>query len=122
MTNPIEELTRVITHHAQAFGGHAANSATAAAEYAEQRAEHLAGIHGEPGFEEAVEAEAQNVAIQMGLELTDTATSAEAGMLGVLNGALSVAAGWLASIAGGSSDGSATGGSAASQVHGSAGP
>jgi len=65
-------------------------------EYAAARAQHLSTIVGEPGFMQAVRAERDNVAIEAGLATVDTAEAVDARIRGVLQGALSIGAKFLA--------------------------
>lgn len=66
------------------------NNAASVAAYAAQRAAHLATIFGEPGFDEAVKAEIQNVALEAGIAAVDSADAADARIVGIITGALKV--------------------------------
>lgn len=60
--------------------------------YAAQRAVHLSLIVGEPGYEEAVMIEAQNVALKAGILTVETADATDARVVGVIQGALRIGA------------------------------
>ena len=60
-------------------------------DYITERAKHLASIRGERGFELAVQAEADNVALRIALSLTAQADAADARIVGILEGALGIA-------------------------------
>lgn len=67
-------------------------AANALADYAASRSVHLATLVGQPGFQEALIAERNNVALRAGIAASQTANSAESRFLGVLQGALAVGA------------------------------
>jgi hypothetical protein len=64
--------------------------------YASERAAHLSSIVGQPGFNAAVQAERDNVAIKGAIKLQDQATRADERFLGLIHGALAFGASALA--------------------------
>jgi hypothetical protein len=62
------------------------------AAYMAERATHLSLISGEAGFNEAVTAERDNVALRAGLNMSDQATGMEQRFIGIIAGALRIAA------------------------------
>lgn len=66
------------------------------AAYMYERAAHLATIAGQKGFEKALRAERNNVALAAGLAVDDAAAAGDRFLVGVIQGALRVAAGVLA--------------------------
>lgn len=60
--------------------------------YMAERAAHLSTISHEPGFEKAVRAERNNVALRAGIEAHNTASLMDHQLLGLIQGALRVAA------------------------------
>lgn len=60
--------------------------------YAAQRALHLASIVGESGYDEALTAEADSVALFAGIHAVKAADAADARLLGIIQGALMAAA------------------------------
>lgn len=62
------------------------------AAYAAERADHLSAIVHEPGFSEAVIAERDNIAMKLGLEVSENAHAADHRVLGWIGGALRIAA------------------------------
>lgn len=62
------------------------------AAYMSERALHLSTIVGEPGFGQAVTAERNSVAMRAGLQAAAAADSVDAHLLGLIGGALRVAA------------------------------
>lgn len=73
------------------IGKEAEFNAKEVAQYAIQRAEHLSTIVGETGFEEALLAERDNVALKAGIYATRTADLADHRLLGAIQGTLSFA-------------------------------
>src|SRR5688500_10084803 len=65
------------------------------AQYMAERTAHLSTIVGEPGFEQALRAERNNIALKAGLKVADNAEAADQRLVGIIQGALSVAAGAL---------------------------
>lgn len=64
--------------------------------YMAQRAAHLSTITHEPGFGQAVRAEANNVALMAGIEVSQVARAVDHRLFGIIVGALHVAAAALA--------------------------
>ncbi len=62
------------------------------AAYMAERAEHLASISHEPGFSRAVSLERNNVALAAGLSMSDGARMADQRLIGMISGALRLAA------------------------------
>jgi len=60
--------------------------------YAVQRAAHLSTITNEPGFDEAVRAERDAVALKAGISATNAADAADQRIIGVIHGALRIGA------------------------------
>lgn len=71
-------------------------SADELAVYAASRAAHLATIAGEPGFEVAVRAERDSIALKAGIAVTLNAAAADQRLIGIIQGSLQVAARALA--------------------------
>lgn len=67
-------------------------SAQSIAAYAASRAAYLSTLVALPGFQEAVMAERDNVALRAGIVASSIAKSSEAQLLGVLQGALAIGA------------------------------
>ena len=63
--------------------------------YALERAEHLAEIINEPGWEQALLAERDNVALRAGINMVHEADAIDVRLNGILEGALAFAAGIL---------------------------
>lgn len=60
--------------------------------YAAERMLHLSGLIGQPGYQEALVAERDNVALKAGLLLVDASDRADAELLGLITGAMAVGA------------------------------
>ena len=67
-------------------------SAQELALYATERAQYLSTIVGQPGFDEAVAAERDNVALRAGIAVIGNADAADQRVIGVIAGALAIAA------------------------------
>ena len=67
-------------------------SAADLAEYAALRAEHLSQIAGQAGFPMALEAERDNVVLKAGTLALDSANAADQRIIGMIAGALRIAA------------------------------
>lgn len=67
--------------------------------YMADRTAHLSTLVGQPGFQEAVIAERDNVAMFAGLLAVDLADATDARIVGVIQGALAMAAKGLARLA-----------------------
>lgn len=63
--------------------------------YMSQRALYLSTIVGLPGFPDALIAERDNVALEAGIQSVEAATAVDRQLLGVIQGALRIAAGAL---------------------------
>ena len=66
------------------------------AAYAAERSAHLATLVGDPGFSIALRAERDAVALRAGITAVQEGDAADARIVGVIHGALSIAAGLLA--------------------------
>lgn len=73
-------------------------SASEVAHYAAERADHLSSIVGEPGFDEAVKAERDNVALFAAMSAVENADAADARLKGMLQGALAMGAKLIRSV------------------------
>lgn len=62
------------------------------AAYMAERAAHLSLIVHEPGFDQALMAERNNVALRAGLEMSDQARAVDQKIVGIIGGALRIAA------------------------------
>jgi hypothetical protein len=71
-------------------------SAKEVAQYMHDRALHLSSIVDQPGFDQALRAERNSVAMRAGLKLADNAEAADQRIIGIIQGALGIAAGALA--------------------------
>lgn len=83
------ELLEAAVHET---GARLKEAPAALAAYMSQRAEHLSLIAHEPGFDQAVIAERNNVALRAGLEASAQASQLDWQILGMIQGALRVAA------------------------------
>lgn len=79
----------------QALGIDAPGSAAVLKKYAAESMARLATMVGQPGFEMALEAERDIVAIKAGLRISKDADNADLRFLGVVEGALRMGAGLL---------------------------
>lgn len=71
-------------------------SAKEVAQFMHERALHLSAIAGQPGFDQALRAERNSVAMRAGLKLADNAELADQRLVGLIQGMLGIAAGALA--------------------------
>lgn len=90
--NVKDELLNLIKDGAEEVGRDLGDDLEAVAVYAEQRSAHLATITAEPGFERAVRAERDSVALKAGINVTDTATTADQRLVGLIHGGIRIAA------------------------------
>lgn len=60
--------------------------------YAAERMLHLSGVVGQPGYQEALVAERDNVALKAGLLAVEAADRADAELVGIITGAMGVGA------------------------------
>lgn len=74
-------------------GAHLQKTAAEVAEYAADRARHLSTLFGQPGFQEAVRAERDNVALYAGIRSLEEGEATDARLSGILQGALAMLAG-----------------------------
>jgi len=74
------------------FGAQFAETPAELAQYMAERAEHLSRISGEPGFELAVEAEQDAIALRAGLIVSDSTRVVDQRIWGLIGGALRIAA------------------------------
>ena len=79
------------------LGGFSTGSVDRVAEYAAGRSAHLATLVDDPGFEYAVRAERDAVALFAGLETVASADAFDARMVGLIHGILGIAARALSS-------------------------
>jgi hypothetical protein len=93
MNNTTENMRRLLDEAIRETGRTLQQSATDVAAYAASRAAHLATIAGQPGFEEALRAERNAVAMFAGLSATAEADRADQRIVGIIHGALAIAAG-----------------------------
>lgn len=68
------------------------NTKAAVAIFMAERAEHLATIASEPGFDRAVIAERNSVALLAGLSVSEAASAFDQRLVGLIGGALRIAA------------------------------
>ncbi len=87
-----DELLALLKAAADELGGHALNNLDDVRSYAAERARHLASIVSEPGFDEAVIAERDAIALRLGISAVYTADATDQRILGVLHAALQIAA------------------------------
>ena len=93
MTNDIGTL---LLNAARETGVDLRRSAADVTVYVAGRTAHLATIAGQPGFHEALIAEADSVAIYAGINAVSTADDADKRLLGIIEGALMVGVSALA--------------------------
>lgn len=92
-----DHFTELLETSVQETGASLGKSAAVVAEYMDQRAQHLAGLVGQPGFEQfAVPAERDNVAMFAGMAAWRAAKAADQRLIGIITGALSLGAKALA--------------------------
>jgi hypothetical protein len=93
IANELGELLKVT---ASEMGTELTSELDAVTAYAAERATHLSTIVGQPGFMEAVRAEADSVALRAGISTVSTADSADARLAGIIQGVLGLGARALA--------------------------
>lgn len=86
-----DEIRTLLQGVVNETGRNLAGSAEDVAQYAAERAQHLARIYDQPGFDLALKAERDNVAMFAGIALVDQADAIDARILGIIEGALSIA-------------------------------
>lgn len=79
-----------LQHEFQQILSGVVDNAESVARYAAARAAHLAKIIGEPGYDEAVKAEIQNVALEAGIAAVDSADAADVRVVSLIEGALKI--------------------------------
>ncbi len=87
-----EDIIGLIRQNAVEAGVDLAESLTEATAYAAERAEHLASIVGEIGFEEAVQAERDSVLLRATSDAIQSADQIDARLLGIVEGAMTLGA------------------------------
>ena len=90
--NVAKEFLALITDAVEETGADLADTKEAIAIYMAERATHLSTIAHEPGFGQAVIAERNNVAMRAGLEASADAAAVDNRWLGMIGGALRIAA------------------------------
>lgn len=93
--NIAEEFERLMRDVAKETGRDI-NNLRDVALYAQERATHLSLLVGQPGFEEAVRAERDNVALRGGISVVQLADAVDARIVGAIQGVLSIGARALA--------------------------
>lgn len=88
--NYTEEIKAILLSAGKDLSDEARDRAGSVAAYAQERAAHLATLVGQPGFEEALKAERDNVALRAGLDLSEQAKSTDAKTIGVIHGLLGI--------------------------------
>lgn len=88
-TTEFEKLLKAALKEA---GGELTMSAKKIATYMTERATHLSTVVGQPGYEKALIAERNNVAMRAGLQVADDADAFDQRILGLIQGALRIAA------------------------------
>lgn len=95
--NKVEvQLLSLIESAAQRLGRELAVDSRELAGYAADRARHLAGLVGQAGLEEALVSERDSVVLKAGLLAIAAGDAADAEMVGIIGGALGMAARLLA--------------------------
>lgn len=87
-----ESLVALLVGEAQQVGEAIVEDLDAVATYAAERAEHLATVVGEPGFEQALQAERDNIAIRAALRTVESADNLDERILRVTSTGLQMAA------------------------------
>lgn len=90
--NAYDEFRKLLDDELESAGRDLEETSDAFAQYLSERADHLALASAEPGFAYAVNAEAKAAAIRAGINVSETASSWDSRMLGLLAGALRIAA------------------------------
>lgn len=94
--NTEKEFVRLIEDAVKETGVELTQTAAHVAAYMNERAIHLASISGQPGFDQALRAERNNVALRAGISVAHNADQADARMLGLFQGLLGMGAAALA--------------------------
>lgn len=91
-----KEFVALLSDAATRLGRRLGGNAQELTKYAGERARHLAGLVGQPGFEEALTAERDNLVLMAGGLLIEAGDAADAELVGIIGGALGMAARLLA--------------------------
>lgn len=83
-------IQNVLEQALEETGTEITNTTARVARYATERALHLSTLVADPGYELAVVAERDNVALFAGLDLTGNADAMEQRVVGLIHGALSL--------------------------------
>ncbi len=92
MTDVIHDLEKLLTDAIAETGVSLQKGAAELAAYAAERSAHLATLVDDPGFQEAVRAERDAVALEAGITAVQQADAADARIVGVIQGGLALAA------------------------------
>lgn len=84
------ELSAMLIEQLKATGSSLKDDLDSVRAYAAERMAHLATCVGQPGYLEAVEAEAQNVAMEAAARAIDQADAADARAVAIIQGALAI--------------------------------
>lgn len=90
--NTTEEFLALLTDAAEDLGADLEANKEDVAAFMASRSDHLATITHEPGFGRAVQREAVAVAMEAGLNISDTASNVDQRWFGMIAGALRIAA------------------------------
>lgn len=96
MMNIAEELERLLKDAAKETGHDFKGKLLETTIYAAERTAYLSTLVGQPGFEEAVRAERDNVALKGGISTVAGADRADARLVGIIQGVLFLGARALA--------------------------
>jgi hypothetical protein len=88
----MQDLIDMLKTAAQETGRTLASDLDAVSDYARLRAQHLAAIVGQVGYQTALQAEALNVLLKAGVGAVRAADAADQRLLGIVLGALGVSA------------------------------
>ncbi len=87
-----DDFVALIKNQAEQIGEGLVDDLDSVSEYAAQRAEHLSTVVGEPGFDQALIAERDSIAIRIAIRAVDSADDFDNRLLAVVRGGLSIAA------------------------------
>lgn len=99
MSEIAQEFELLLVTSAQRLGKSLGANLNEVREYASVRMQHLSTILGEPGYEEALIAERDSVAMMAGLHAVNAGDSADAEIRGIIAGALAIGAKALGGLA-----------------------
>jgi hypothetical protein len=91
-----EALAELLKQHAEETSTSIKGDLQQIAAYANQRLAHLRSIVNEPGYRRAVIAERDSIALQAAGRAIDQADAADARLVGIIDGAISIAIGAIA--------------------------